>query len=298
MKGGQHAAASLPAADPQVNRRVTRRGVRRSLGRAAMYLAMVVAVAMFAFPLLWIVLTSFKTRLDILHDPPLFFFRGTLDNYKALLEDGFTKYLLNSVIVVACSTILAVGIGSFAAYALARYKTRASNQTGFWILSQRMFPPISIIIPLFLIMNAVMLKNTLFSVILVYTLFNLPLAVWVMKSFFEEIPVELEESAMIDGHSFFTTFRRVILPLAAPGIVTATVLSVIFTWNEFLFALILTNENTKTMPVAAITYIGARGVEWGKMTAAATVIMLPILVLLLFIHKRLAKGLTYGAIKG
>lgn len=265
--------------------------------QVALYVAMVVAVLVFAFPIIWIVITSLKTRLQVLHSPPLFIFKASIDNFKTLIKDGFLGHLLNSAIVVACSTIIAVSIGALGAYALARYKTRASNQIGFWILTQRMFPPIAVIIPLFLVINGLGLKDTLAALIIVYTLFNIPLTVWVMKSFFNEIPVELEEAAMIDGHSFFTTFRRVVLPLAAPGIVTAAVLCVIFTWNEFLFALILTSQKAVTAPVFAVGLIGARGTLWGEMAAASIFIMVPILVLVLAIQKKLARGLTYGAIK-
>lgn len=282
----------LEAAHPRA-----RGDVIRLVGRVLTYLAMVVAVGVFFFPIYWIVLTSLKTRLDVLANPPVFFFKPTFANYKALIDVGFVKFFINSVVVVSASTILAVGIGALAAYALARWKTTASEQIGFWILSQRMFPPIVVIIPLFLIIKSLGLLDTYFALILVYTLFNLPLAVWVMKPFFDEIPIELEEAAMIDGHSFFTTCRRVIFPLAAPGIVTAAVLSVVFTWNEFLFALILTSLNSRTMTVAAITFIASRGIEWGKMAAAAVVIMIPMLVLVLTIQKRLVKGMTYGAVK-
>ena len=261
----------------------------------------VAAIAFAITPLLWMILTSVKTNREITQDTSLIPESLTTANYVSLFSGReFGAYLTNSIIVTSASVAIALTLGTQAAYVLARFRLRAGmhRYVGFSLLMVRLLPPIVIIIPIFLVAQQLGLLNTQLSLIIVYAAFNVTIVVWMMESFFREIPVDLEEAAMVDGDTRFTAFRRIVLPLAAPGLVATGIFAVITTYNEFLFALVLTSTpSAETMPIGAATLIGRINVDWGAMSAAGVVGALPIVVFSLFVQKHLVRGLTMGAVK-
>lgn len=256
-----------------------------------------IACILAMFPIYWMVLTSFKSTDQIASSQPLFFFTPSFANYKRVfLEQGFTTYFVNSLIVAGSVTVLSVSFGTLAAYSLSRF--RFSEQLPFWILSTRMAPPVLAIIPLFLLFKPLGLLNTYFGLILAHTTFNLPFAVWVMRDFLKDIPIEIDRAALVDGLTRLQAFRKVILPLCWGGIISTAVFCFLFSWNEFIFALVLSGSNTKTLPVAAAGFITPVGIDWGGAAAAGTVAILPAAILAIVLQKYLVRGLTMGAIRG
>ncbi len=261
----------------------------------------IIAVAVFGvilFPPVVLFLTSIKTELDALSFPPKWIFKPTLENYTEIFEfSPFTRYLVNSLIVAAFNTGVVLILGSLAAYSLARFRFKGADNIAFWILSIRMMPPVAAIIPFYIIMRNLRLLDTPWSLVIIYLTFNLPFAVWMMKSFFQEIPREIEENALVDGCSVFGAFRTIALPLVAPGLAATGILTFIFSWNEFLFALILTGSKAVTLPVGITGYIKETGINWGYMTAGGALALVPVIVFTILAQKHLVKGLTMGALK-
>lgn len=264
--------------------------------------ALIAALAALA-PIYWMITISLKQEVDQFASPPRWFvFTPTLKHYlDAFVTRGFGAYLVNSAIVAICATALALTLGTLAAYALARFRLpyRLDRKLALWILSTRMFPAIVTAVPVFLIMRDFGLLNTQLSLIIVYTGFNLPFALWMMRGFFAELPRELEEAAMVDGDSRLGALWRVVLPLVAPGLAATAVFCLIISWNEFLFALVLTQTDAAmTLPVGIAGRVTQYGIEWGAMSAAAVVAMIPILIFALSVQKYLVRGLSLGAVKG
>ena len=258
----------------------------------------VLVVLFFVFPIFMIIVTSLKSRVDALAVPPVWIFRPVFDNYINIFsENNFGLYFRNSLIIATFGTLFALVVGVPAAYSLARRAFRRQDDVSFWILSQRMMPPIAVIIPMFILLRTVRLIDTYAGLIVVYMTFNLPFVIWILRGFFQDIPIEIEESAMVDGASVFGSFWRIAVPLVTPGLAAAAIFSFLFTWNEFLFALILTGRNTATMPVAVQLFMRETGIDWGRMTAAAVVMMLPTMLFTLFALRYLVRGLTFGAVK-
>lgn len=258
-----------------------------------------VVVAFALAPIVMIVVTSLKTRVDAMAMPPVWFFKPTFSNYSGIFKlYDMGLYFKNSMIAALASTLVTVILGTPAAYVFARVRFRAKENLAFWILSQRMTPPIAAIIPLFIMLRTLSLLDTLWGLVLVYTTFNLPFLIWMMRSFFEDLPVELEENALVDGCSRYGAFFRVALVLAAPGLAAAAIFTFLFTWNEFVFALILTGTRSMTMPVAVQFFQRETGIDWGHSCAAAVTMMVPMLLFTLFIQRYLVRGLTFGAVKG
>jgi multiple sugar transport system permease protein len=260
---------------------------------------MVAVFLVYLLPTFWIVTTSFKTGADAFAMPPKWFnFGWTLENYrKAFIDYHMMGNAANSLIATSGSTLLALLLGTPAAYALSRFNFKLRENIMFWFLSTRMAPPILVAVPFFLISRRLGLYDTLTLLIFVYVLVNLAWVVFMMRSFFDEIPLELDESAMVDGASRFGAFRRIALPLTLPGLAATTIFCLIMAWNEYFFALVLTSDNAQTLPAAITTFLTVHGLLWGPMTAAGTVVMLPILVFALWVQKYLIRGLTMGAIK-
>jgi multiple sugar transport system permease protein len=275
--------------------------IRHRLGELAWAAAALMAIAFAIAPLVWMGLTSLKTNREITQDASLVPEALTTGNYVSLFSGReFGAYLLNSVIVTTVSVAIALILGTMAAYVLARFRLRGhmDRYVGFSLLTVRLLPPIVIIIPIFLVAQQLGILNTQLSLIIVYAAFNVTIVVWMMESFFREIPIDLEEAAMVDGDTRFTAFRRIVLPLAAPGLVATGIFAVITTYNEFLFALVLTSTPAaETMPIGAATLIGRINVDWGAMSAAGVVGALPIVVFSIFVQKHLVRGLTMGAVK-
>lgn len=250
------------------------------------------------FPPLVLFLTSIKTELEALSFPPKWIFLPTLKNYAEIFQTSpLVGYALNSLIVASVNTGVSLVLGSMAAYSLARFKFRGSDNIAFWILSIRMMPPVAAIIPIYVLMKNLGILDTPWCLVITYLTFNLPFVVWMMKGFFEDIPRAIEESALIDGCSQFGVFRRIALPLAAPGLAATAILAFIFSWNEFLFALILTGTKAVTLPVGIIGYMKETGINWGYMTAGGVLALIPVIIFTILVQKHLVKGLTLGALK-
>lgn len=273
----------------------------RTVGKVKKIVFVLITVIIFGFilfPPIVLFLTSIKTELDALSFPPKWIFQPTLQNYVDIFKTSpLIRFLLNSIIVASTNTVLSLGLGSLTAYGLARFKFRGSENLSFWILSIRMMPPVATIIPIYIIMKKVRLLDTPWALIIIYLSFNLPFVVWMMKGFFEDIPRAIEESALIDGCSEFAVFRKIALPLVAPGLAATAVLIFIFSWNEFLFALILTGTRAVTLPVGIIGFMKETGINWGYMAAGGMLALVPVVIFTILVQKHLIKGLTMGALK-
>ncbi|MGH9804919.1 MAG: carbohydrate ABC transporter permease [Candidatus Acidiferrales bacterium] len=257
----------------------------------------------FLFPLYWLAATAFKSPAQLFAQPPaLVPAPPTLAHFRDLLAaTALGRLAWNSAVVAAGSTLLALVVGTLGAYSLSRFTLpyRLNKHISFWILSTRAFPPIISIVPLFLILRQFSLVDTRLGLVLAYAAFNLPFVVWMMKGFFDDLPRELEESALVDGDSPFGAFRRIALPLVRPGLAATALFCLILSWNEFLFALVLTQtEAALTLPVGIANQVTQYEIRWGAMSAAGVVAMVPLFVVALLVQRHLVRGLTYGAVKG
>ena len=243
----------------------------RRLQAGLVYLTLVLLTLAFLFPLVWVLGLSLKTRPQIFADPPLYLWWPTLEHYADVLgRADFLKAFLNTLIVSACAVGLSLGVGVPAAYAFARFPFRGSAFLFFALLVMRMLPPIAVLVPMYVLFTKLGLATTRFSVVLAYTTFSLPLVVWIMRGFFEDLPKELEESAWIDGATRYGAFWRVVMPLTRPGMVAASILCLQLAWNDFLFAAVLTNNATQTLPVLmAGTSTGDRADTAGSPASSA-----------------------------
>lgn len=249
-------------------------------------------------PFYWMVATSLKETKQTFAVPPVFVFQPTLEHYRGVINDGKVPHaLLNSVIVTVSTTGLALILGTPVAYVLARFRFRGRDDLLFWFISNRFISPIVVALPFFLIAKNLKLLDTQLALILIYLTFNVPLVVWLCLDQFRSIPKELDESAALDGCSLWQTFFHINLPLAMPGVVVSAILCFIFSWNELLFALILSRQNAKTAPVEAANFMTGFGVRWGEMMATGTLIVLPVVIFAALVSRRLASGLTMGAVK-
>ncbi len=265
------------------------------------FLLIIASIAVFfviLLPPFLLVLTSIKTELDALSFPPKWIFQPTLQNYSEIFDTSpLAAYGVNSLIVASLNTAICLVIGSLAAYGLARFRFKGSEDLAFWFLSVRMMPPVAGIIPIYILMKNLRLLDTVWCLIIAYLTFNLPFVIWMLKGFFEEIPREIEESALIDGCSEFGVYLKIALPLIAPGLAATAILAFIFSWNEFLFALILTGTKAVTLPVGIIGFMKETGINWGYMTAGGVLALIPVLLFVMFVQRHLVKGLTMGALK-
>ena len=258
---------------------------------------LVVAIALAVlFPFLWMLASSFKTQVDIISWPPKFIFSPTLRNYQKVFgEQDFLKYFLNSTIVGSLAVGLSPVLGLPAAYSISRY---TQKKLAVFILLARLMPGISFLMPWYIIFSRLNLMDSYVALILSHILITLPIVVWIMSTYFNSIPREMEESAMVDGATRQYAFWAIILPLSGPGIITATTLSFIFSWNNFMFSQVLSMEKTKTLPIAVYNFVSYAEVDWGGVMAAAVAIMAPAIILTMIFQKYVVKGLTMGAVKG
>lgn len=270
------------------------------------YLGMLLLGIYILAPVAWIVMMSFKSKIDVVSVPPKFFFTPTLDNYLALFGLGkvglltgstFLSFFKNSLILALGSVLLSIVLGMPAAYAFARLRFKAKESLAFTYLSFRFVPEITIILPLYVIYQKLNLYNTYIGLILVYQLISLPFIIWMMRSYFEEIPVAIEQAARTDGYSWGRTFFRMVLPLAAPGVAASLVLAFIFCWNNFIFGLMLGGTNTQPVTVGLLSFMGTNEVQWGLMAAATVIAVIPLMVLALSVQRYMVRGLTLGAVK-
>ncbi len=252
-------------------------------------------VVLVAFPFLWLVQMSFRPTDDIFGQDLLFL--PTLDHYKALWKGTFAASFLNSAIVSTASTALALLLGVPAAYALSRGRFRGSRGISLWILATRMAPPVAFTIPFFLTYRYLDLIDTRLGLIVIYLTFNLALVIWMMRPFFDGVSREMEEAAWIDGCGVWKAFFIVTLPLAAPGLAATAVICFILSWNDFFYALVLTRTSASTAPVAIVNFIQYSGWEWGRIAAAGTLVMLPVVFFAMFVRNYLVSGLAAGGTK-
>ncbi|MDW9399942.1 ABC transporter permease subunit [Sinorhizobium meliloti] len=271
--------------------------------------ALTLVVVFFMFPIVWIFLMSFQTNETILRIPPSVVFTPTLENYAALitgklqtasgtLDIAFMRNLGNSVLLSVASVALALVLGVPAAYAFARHKFRGSEDIAFTLLSFRFAPPLLVLLPLTQYFQWLGLSNTYFGLIWIYQLISLPLILWIVRGYFEDISADVEYAYRIAGHSWFSTFRKIALPLAGPGIAAAGLLAFIFAWNNFVFALVLASADKQPVTVGALAFVTASGIQYGQIAAAIVLSITPTLALALYAQRYLVEGLSLGAVKG
>ncbi|RME49490.1 MAG: carbohydrate ABC transporter permease [Chloroflexi bacterium] len=265
--------------------------------KALWYIPILLVAIAFAFPIVWMVMTSFKTRVDAFALPPKFIFTPTLQNYRNVIASPFMSSVVNSVIIALVSTGFSLSLGCLTAYGFSRYRIRAGDNILFWILSLRMLPPVAVIVPFYLLFRFANLLDTRLGLILVYSIFNISFSVWLLKGFFDEIPRELEEAAMMDGYGPWAVFTRVSLPMVRAGLATTAIFNIIMSINEFLLALVLTTRDATTGPVGLAKFESAIGVNWGEISAAATMLVVPVIIFTILVRNQLVRGMSFGRLR-
>ena len=262
------------------------------------YLVAIVVTLFFLFPVYWLFAVSLKTPQEIFASPPVWL-PGDLQfgNFAVLFRDGDAYTVLNSLVVATISTIIAMFFGTIAGYSLARYRT-GGEHLAIWFISQRMIPPIAIVFPVFLLFALLGWVDTYHGLILLYAAFNLPYVIWMMRGYFEDVPIELEESALIDGCTRWQALLRVVLPVARNGIFATAVFTFIFAWNDYIFALVLTRTEVMTFTVQVTGYFGAQSTLWAKISAMSVLGTLPIFLAVATMQRYLVRGISLGAVKG
>ena len=271
---------------------------KKGIRCATIYILLIVFLVITLLPYLWLVLTSFKTKLDAFSIPPKVFFQVTFDNYReAFLDGGMLKNLRNSLIIMIAAVGIGLAIGLPSAFAFSRFKTRGDQFMLNYLLGTRFTPFVVLALPLYLIMSKCGLLNSFVGIIVAHISFNLPFVVWMMKGFFDAVPKEIDEAARIEGYSWFRVFLSIDIPLAKSGLAATAVFCAINSWNEFLMALILTGRDTATMPVAIPGMLTPQGTLWGQIAAVGTVITIPVLIFAIIVQKHMVAGMTMGAVK-
>lgn len=264
------------------------------------YVLLIIGVLVSNLPIIWLVLTGFKPSAEIISPKPVWFFSPTLEHYSSLLtttgDFDFFKYLINSLVITIATTILSILIAYPAAYSLARYRTGGDNFS-FWVLSIRMMPPVIFLVPMSILFAIYHLTDTRTGIVLAYLTFNIPFATWIIKSFIEDIPTDLEQAAYLDGYSRFEVMRKIIMPLTRSAVVAVAIICFIFSWNEFLYALVISFMDSTTLTVGAARFVTGYGIQWGKIGAATTIAIIPTLIVGFLGQKYLVRGLTMGAVK-
>ena len=277
----------------------TRRGPRRRTWRLSARYAVAIAVTLlFLFPVYWLFMIAFKTPEEIFHSPPVWYpARIQFANFAVLFKDGDAVTVGNSLLLAGCSTLISMFLGTLCAYSLARFKTGGEN-LAVWIISQRMIPPIAIVFPLFLLYVWFGWVDTYFGMILLYTAFNLPYVIWMMRGYIEDVPIDLEQSALVDGCTRWQVLLWVVFPMVRTGLFATAVFSFVFAWNDFIFALVMTRSAVTTYPVQVTHYFGAQSNFWAKIAAMSVLGTLPVLVAVAALQKYLVRGISLGAVKG
>jgi multiple sugar transport system permease protein len=272
-------------------------GLRKNLGLYLTHATLIFASLVVLLPIVWVVRTSLASRLIAYKIPPEWLFAPTLENYRVIFDQHpFQQYFVNSIVVAAVASLAALTLGTLAAYSIARFRT-GDPVLRLSMLSTQMLPPISLVIPIFLLARMAHLWDSRLGLILAYLSFNLPYTVWILIGFFQSIPEELEEAAMIDGCSRLQALWRVVAPVSLPGLLAAGIFNFILNWNEFLFALILTGRTTRTLPVAIASLWTQQGVQIGAVSAATVLVIVPVVALTFIIQKSLVRNLTFGSVR-
>ena len=270
---------------------------RKRINKTVIILLDILVLFIFDFPILWMFLSALKREEGMFSMPPKLFFVPTLFNYYNLVERGAMLYFKNSLVASLATVFIATLLGIMAGYGLARGNFRSKKNLAWWIISTRMAPMVAVILPLYIIFRNLHMLNSLTGLVVGFTTFTLPFAAWLMMGFFQEIPKELEEAALVDGADKLKAFVYVALPLVTPGIVATAVLCFVFAWNDYLFATVLTSGQTQTLPVVTSALQTMRGILWGQVMSMGTLIFVPVLLIGIAIRKYLVRGLTMGAIK-
>jgi multiple sugar transport system permease protein len=262
------------------------------------FLALLLVILVCVFPFYWMVTSSFKQQSAILASTPQFIFQPTLENYvNAFTKFDILKSLQNSLFVALVTVLISLMLGTPAAYAIARFEFKGKRDIWFWFISNRMLSPIVVALPFFLIARNFRLLDTTWALILIYLTFNVPIVVWICADQFRNIPKELDEAATLEGYSSLAIFFKIALPLATPALAVSAIFSFIFSWNELLYALILTRNEAKTAPVVATSFMSGYELPWGQIMATGTMVALPVIIFSMIVSRQLVRGLTAGAIK-
>ena len=263
------------------------------------YTIAIAGTAFTMFPLYWTLIASFKTYREAFAQPPQFFAIPTLKNYLEFLQQNqILLYLRNSILISVVSVVVPLILGLFASYAVTRSRLPGKEGFAMFLLASRFIPPVSTLIPTYLLFRQFGLYDTLAGLILLNTAMNIPYVVYMMRGFIQDVPLAIEESAWLDGAGRLRTFFSIVLPMCRPGIAATAVLSFCFSWNEFMYAMNLTSRNAKTLPLAMMAYMGESGTEWQMMATAGIVILLPTVVFAILTHRNLGSGMSFGAVKG
>jgi multiple sugar transport system permease protein len=261
-------------------------------------LAALVLTVLFLFPIYWLFMISFKTAEEIFAFPPRWWpSRIQFDNYAVLFRDGDAYTVWNSLVIATASTVLAMGLGTLCAYSLARFRTGGEHLAN-WIVSQRMVPPIAVVFPIFLLYVFLGWVDTYVGLILLYTAFNLPYVIWMMRGYILDIPISLEEAALVDGWTRWQVLWKVVFPMVRAGLFATAIFTFVFAWNEFLFALVLTRTEVATYTVQVTHYFGGQSGFWAKISAMSVLGTVPIFVVVAFMQRYLVRGISLGAVKG
>lgn len=271
-----------------------------TLEKTAQNIAIILVIIFFMLPLFWLFTTAFKFGREAFAIPPKWiFFEYTLKNFQEVLQNSqIGLFLTNSIIITTGATLLSLLLGVPAGYAIARSKSVLINASSYFFLLLLMIPPIAMLIPFYLLMRDVKLLGTYLAVILLDTAFDASFVVWMMRSYFKDVPQEMEEAALVDGASHLQAFFKIALPLSVPGIVASALYCIIFSWNDFLFALMLTSPATKTMPLGILATFSAVEISWGRMAVFCIFAIIPAMIISLFLNRYFVQGLTMGAAKG
>jgi len=274
------------------------KGKKKELLTILIFLGLAFMFLQSVFPFYWMLVTSFKNKLQV-YDASVWVFKPIFENYvKVFISKNFLKYLINSTVIAIFSVIISVFIGGLAAYGFARYQFKRKELYFFSLLALRMLPAIAFTIPYFIIGRFTGVLDTHVILIIASLTFNLPFTVWMMRGFFEEIPKELEESAKVDGCSTLQVLRLIVVPLAIPGITATGIFALIYSWNEFVYALILTSRDAVTIPILSTLFTSVAGTSYGQLATVGVLASTPILIFAMFVQKYMIRGLTFGAVKG
>ncbi len=270
------------------------------LERILLNIAIILAIAFFMMPLFWLLTTAFKFGREAFAIPPKWiFFDFTLRNFQEVIQNTKVfRYLTNSIIITTGATVFSLLLGVPAGYAIARSKSGLINTASYFFLLLLMIPPIAMLIPFYLIMRDLHLLGTYAAVIILDTVFDASFVVWMMRSYFQDVPQEMEEAALVDGASHLDAFLKIALPLSLPGIVASALYCIIFSWNDFLFALMLTSPKTKTIPLGILASFSSVEISWGIMAVMSIFAIIPAVIISLFLNRYFVQGLTMGAAKG
>lgn len=272
--------------------------LKKKLGRVALYLALFLVCFTSVFPYLWMVLVSLKEKV-LVYQPDVWIFKPVFENYTNVFKNRDSdSYMINSAIIAILNCIISLLLGSMTAYSLARHKFKGKETTAFFLVFIKILPAVASVIPIYVIAALLKVLDTHALLITVYLLYNIPFTVLIMRGFFEEIPLEVEEAALIDGCTNWQILRKVVIPLAAPGMAATAIFCIINAWNEFTYAMLLTTYKSSTVPTIVQMFKTVSGVVWGEMSAVGTISTLPVLIFAMLVQRQMVRGLSFGAVKG